>query len=490
MKQVLLLLYILTTNICNMGRLVTKKKPRAPPAPGYVRGPGGRDHVIALLPSIQSPPSVSAKIATPSPPAVPLKRRRDGTEFKAKRARFSPTDKVREMGTEIGMITANMMKTDTLSVPPVAECIAAFVSVALPLVEQKKAVIQELSQKFGLHITQGRSPTTIRQATGVEEGEIVPLINLDAYRFKKDDISVVQTNENTINANQYLAIKRIDEAMVYAGTVVHATCALFKLLMKPKWGIVASSLGMVRSSSLFVRVKSLMSDNTYQMLHRANVWEKNTNKAIDFQNRTFFRICPAMPSDFASGAEKRQWKLEMKEICQYLKLKPKSAMERRAYDMSEYKRECDANPLLPFEPNFQRKEPSHKMYSAPRLRKFKAWLISKSDSIVNSPDQRDMKQSRDLETGKLIYDVDGNPVLERKYYYKLSLNRLWLEATQLEGGYADFRKADGKGDICVHRTTMDRMVRMLGCFKLLTESQSRGCLCVDCLNGQYLHQDT
>ena len=307
----LVLLYILTTNLCTMGRLVTKKKPRAPPPPGYVRGPGGRDHVIALSPSIQSPPSVSATIATPSP-VVPMKRRRDGLEPKAKRARFSPIDKVREMGTEIGTIIANMMKTDTLSALPVSECIATFVSVALPLAEQKKAVIEELSKKFGLHITHGRTPTIVRQAQVVQEGEIVPSINLDAYRFKKDDMSVAQTNENTINANQRLAIKRFDEAMVYAGTVVHATCALFKLLMKPKWSIVASSLGMVRSSSLFVRVKSLMSDNTYQMLHRANVWEKNTNTAIDFQNRTFFRICPPMPSDFASGAEKRQWKREMK----------------------------------------------------------------------------------------------------------------------------------------------------------------------------------
>ena len=61
------------------------------------------------------------------------------------------------------------------------------------------------------------------------------------------------------------------------------------------------------------------------------------------------------------------------------------------------------------------------MYTASRLRKFKAWLISKSETIVNSPDVRDMKQSRDLETGKLIYDMAGNPVMERKYYYKLSL---------------------------------------------------------------------
>ena len=101
MNKLLLLIIILTTNICNMGRLATKKKPRAPPAPGYVRGPGGRDHQIALSPSIQSPPSVFAKIATPSPPVVPLKRRRDGIEGKAKRAQTTPSDKVREMGTEM-----------------------------------------------------------------------------------------------------------------------------------------------------------------------------------------------------------------------------------------------------------------------------------------------------------------------------------------------------------------------------------------------------
>ena len=34
-----------------------------------------------------------------------------------KHARITPTDKVREMGTNIGMIAANLMKSDTLSAP-------------------------------------------------------------------------------------------------------------------------------------------------------------------------------------------------------------------------------------------------------------------------------------------------------------------------------------------------------------------------------------
>ena len=109
------------TNLYTMGRLVVKKKPLAPPAPGYIRVPGGRDQEMALSSSIQSSVSVSAKLASPctksvAPHILPLKQRRDGVIGKAKQARITPTDKVREMRTNIGMIAANMLKTDTLSI--------------------------------------------------------------------------------------------------------------------------------------------------------------------------------------------------------------------------------------------------------------------------------------------------------------------------------------------------------------------------------------
>ena len=107
----ILLLFILPTTIGNMGKLVTKKKSQAPPPPRYVRGPGGRDQAKSImLSTLSTLSSVPATFVTPSPT---LKRRRVTASGKAKRARISATEKIREMGTEIGTITANTMTTDS-----------------------------------------------------------------------------------------------------------------------------------------------------------------------------------------------------------------------------------------------------------------------------------------------------------------------------------------------------------------------------------------
>ena len=82
-----------------------------------------------------------------------------------------------------------------------------------------------------------------------------------------------------------------------------------------------------------------------------------------------------------------------------------------------------------------------------------------------------MKEKRLPLTKKVMSDQDRKPMMRQKYYYNLSLNSLWLEATKLHTGFKGLRKDDGKGEVCVHQTTIDKRVKMLGCFSLLSESQ-------------------
>ena len=441
--------------------------------------------ICIQLTSNRSPNKGTSAVAaaTPSPP----KRSRKASTGPSKRTRTSPTDTIEQAGAEIGTICSNLAKNKSLTAAPIVTCLEKFIGTFITETEPKMAIVTGLANRFGYSFTGGRTSCTVAPAI-VEKGTVVPSLNLDAFKFKKHDITMPQTNQNTTLINQRNAIGRIQDALEFSGTIAHAACALFKLLKRPHWRTIGVMLGMFADPERERQVDHSIVERQKHELHTHRVYQRNTNESKQFQNSLYYSAVPMEPPQDCTAIERSQWKREMKDIIWRFDI-GSAAMKARVFEMSRYKREVFENPSLTINPTYRRKAPSHKMLTAAKLGRFKAWMINDSESIVNSPDCKDMKQRRNPITNKVICDDDGKPLMQRKYYYKKSLHRLYIEATKplAEGGFADFR--NDKGEVCVHRTTMDRMVKMLGCFSLLTESQSRGCLCVDCLNGQYLHQD-
>ena len=482
-----LLVLLLTYLSLIMPKGVAQKRKKAPAViAGYARGEGGRLTVIKTAGT--STIAKAAKAATPSPPKRTANVR---IQAPSKRTKLTHSDvcnnPIVKLGTALGTEVAHMVKTETLSAAPLAGCFSTFACSVLSDNEQKKELLTEFTTQMGFELVNGRIPSAYCQPI-LEKGTVIESVNLDAFQWKKHDITVAQKSVNSAKSNQRLAIDKLVGALSFCGTKIHATCALFKVMRKPEWRGVATSLGMLKDPDREKQTDHTIVNNLRQMLHSEKVWERQTNESIEHQYGTFFRICPTMPPDDCSAQDRRRWKTDMKNIIYRLDMKGE-AMRKWCYEMSKYKREQLQNPELSINPRYQRKPPSNKMLTIEKLHQFKVWMIRDSESVVDSPDQKDMKQKRHPLTKKVMRDQDGKPMMQRKYYYKLSLNRLWLEATKLDTGFKGFRKDDGKGEVCVHRTTMDKMVKMLGCFSLLSESQSRGCLCVDCLNGQYLHAD-
>ena len=75
----------------------------------------------------------------------------------------------------------------------------------------------------------------------------------------------------------------------------------------------------------------------------------------------------------------------------------------------------------------------------------------------------------------------------RKRLFERGLGYLcWVCTRRVEdGGFAGFRDADG--NICVSQSTMERMMPYN--YSRLKESHKASCMCSDCMDVQYHHED-
>ena len=218
-----------------------------------------------------------------------------------------------------------------------------------------------------------------------------------------------------------------------------------------------------------------------------------SNEARSFLLTLFKSMVPAYPRRFASRKQRRAHSRKMKDFVKDMDLT--HCQRNTAILASKIKRDMVDNPTVKVNliESHQRKSPFNMKVTTELKHAFIEWAVSKSDTIVCSPDKKDMKIATDLETGKKIKDVARSTpqetvwVMQRKHKYKTSLTRLHKEAIQpvSEGGFDGFRDQNGK--VWVGRTSFEKCTPDY--FGRLTQSHKRGCECRDCLNGEYMMSD-
>jgi hypothetical protein len=181
-------------------------------------------------------------------------------------------------------------------------------------------------------------------------------------------------------------------------------------------------------------------------------------------------MVPPHPKDDASRRTKELFQ-KMKEFANEFDLTP--CMKKAALVASIHRRDYELNPVRdqPVMEQYKRRSPYNTKVTLDLKRQFIDWCINLSDTVVCSPDKRDVVIARDLDTGEKIKDETDSPkewVYQRKYKYKGSLHRLYQEAIQppAQGGFPGFR--DKNGEVWIGRSSFEKCIP--GYFSRLTDS--------------------
>jgi hypothetical protein len=226
-----------------------------------------------------------------------------------------------------------------------------------------------------------------------------------------------------------------------------------------------------------------------KFLHSKSVYS-TTNEARSFHLTIFKAMVPPHPKENDSRRTHELFRKKMKEFSEEFDLTP--LMKKAALVSSIHRRDYELNPErnLPVMEHYKRRSPYNIKVTLDLKNQFIDWCINLSDTVICSPDKKDVMIARDLETGEKIKDTTESPkewVYQRKYKYKGSLNRLYQEAIQPpeQGGFPGFR--DKNGEVWIGRSSFEKCIP--GYFGRLTESHKRGCECISCLNGEYMMAD-
>jgi hypothetical protein len=278
---------------------------------------------------------------------------------------------------------------------------------------------------------------------------------------------------------------RLKAAITTAGTKARQAVVIHEYCTKVD-PVLGQILQMVEDPERSRRVGEQTKHLMKQFLHSKSVY-RTTNKARSFHLTVFKAMVPPHPKDDASRRTKELFQKKMKEFANEFDLSP--CMKKAALVASIHRRDYKLNPARnqPVMEHYKRRSPYNTKVTLELKRQFIDWCINLSDTVVCSPDKKDVMIARDLETGEKIKDETDSPkewVYQRKYKYKGSLNRLYQEAIQpqAQGGFPGFR--DKNGEVWIGRSSFDKCIP--GYFSRLTDSQKRGCECTSCLNGEFM----
>ena len=224
--------------------------------------------------------------------------------------------------------------------------------------------------------------------------------------------------QSTASTNRCRARARLRDGIVRIGDKQRQAAALHDYLVNhdPALGQV---LGVVAHPERSRAVAESTMEAMKEFLHSESV-HRNTNEAISFQLTVFRAMVPAAPLETANRQAKNSYKRKMKDFIDefelggaYAERAKLASMQRREYNSStESKQKLIVS--------YQRKSPTNTKLNSQLKRAFVDWCISKSDTIVCSPDKQDMKIARHPETNAKLRDPN-NPnkwIMQRKFKYK------------------------------------------------------------------------